>query len=443
MPEREQLKPELIEAKLETPVAKPATTETPQSDTRYFSDVSRYFNARREIGGVDEEQDMFIREQQQMLEKLANPKLIEQMRPNDVAIALSELSGVMSRANPNIESNRTSDPESDAFNEKMYLQTKRLFMESSKKMFPDTKVDIHSDSLKTIAQRLEKSFGAFSMPEITDAEVAQLLKDDPKKLAEWIDRALYLAGDAAENKALVNFGIREEEGKKGKIDSARYDEENNTLANITEAIYKLQLLRDQLQQEIYGRADIPSSDVRKIDALRDEFKDSKPEAKDSVAEKKQRTEKPKPKESPELEEIALRDKKYDLGKDGPFKALYAEHKTPVEVKKAVTPEMKRLFLEKMLRDIDMGIRGAEEFVRKNPSVLVNRKEVAQFSGIGVTSGEAAIYQKIAVATEGRIISPGEIAQMPIADYLKRYLGYDLRTDKKRAELLEKFTNALS
>ncbi|MCX6739799.1 MAG: hypothetical protein NTZ49_01050 [Candidatus Parcubacteria bacterium] len=169
--------------------------------------------------------------------------------------------------------------------------------------------------------------------------------------------------------------------------------------------------------------------------------------KGTVSGKEQQAKKPKPEEDPELGKPALRDKDYkdyNLGKDGPFKALYTEHKTPAEVKSAVTPEMKRLFLEKMLKDIDGGIYGAEEFVLKNPGSVLNRKGVAHFSGIGVTVGyNAIVYQKIAIAAEGRVISPNEIAVMPMVDYLKRYLGYDLRADKKRAELLKKFTNALS
>ncbi len=422
MPEINQPEPD-IKAKVETPAAKSVVAGVLRTDTSYFNEVSRHFNAAREIARQVEDPneensyELFLAEQQRTLGKLANPRLADRVTPQEVSLALSDLAGNMAFDNPDIESNRTDDPKQNAENEKRYLESKKLFMETAAKIFPDTEPDFMQ--LSSVSEILRESTNsALLHPEISVREVEKFLHDNPKELARRIDDDLYFAGHKMKSDAWIAYPSKDRSAQETK------------LATASEALYKLQLMRDELQKRMYRQADMSPSDARKIDTIRTEVKAV---GMGVVTGKEQKD---------ELGEAALRDKKIEFGTNGPFAALYVEHKSPEEVKKAVTPEMKRLLLESMLQSIDVSNIGAEEYVRKNPDVILNRKGVAQFIGIGVATGEpSVVYQKIAVAAEGRVISPSEIARMSMVDYLKRYLGYDLRADKKRTELLEKLTNA--
>lgn len=453
----------------------PDTTEGPLPLIREYFET--YKHDPSEYGA--QSHNVILDKRCKELERLANPQTQESVTPRDAAPVLAWIADRMTNANL-----YTLGGEAD------HLCSKKLFTENCAIVYPDAKVDIHDDLRATVARlRLVAPRDTTALSSIADgpnpSETRRLLKENPRQLARQIDEALSLAGMWA--------GTVEHETRGQKVDPVRHDTAERQLTKAVEEIYKLQLMRDQLQEQIYGRADITPSEARRMDALRAEVRgapESAPTPKDKAAQeqpsvksyrpmsaaeiqqskahldasrvvsqtrqaeaRKQDERQPEQETrlegSPALSEAALRDKKIELGKNGPFAALREQHKTNDEVKKSVTPEMKRLLLEKLLKDIDFGVRGAEKYVKEHPeevpghpNFVIGRKNVAQFAGLGVTLGDAAVYQKIAIATEGRDISPDKVALMPMVDYLKRYLGYDLREDKKRAELLNKFTNAL-
>lgn len=132
------------------------------------------------------------------------------------------------------------------------------------------------------------------------------------------------------------------------------------------------------------------------------------------------------------------------GPQSPFARLYDPAvNEPEAIIAAVTPEMKRAMLQHILQNIDWSINQTREFVEKNPGKKVGKKNMLQNVGMGVNVGkDAHVYQKIAVAGGAPVMDTSTIARMPIADYLKKYLGYDLASDSKRAGPLRQYTNAL-
>ncbi|MFA6272620.1 MAG: hypothetical protein WC693_06005 [Patescibacteria group bacterium] len=147
-------------------------------------------------------------------------------------------------------------------------------------------------------------------------------------------------------------------------------------------------------------------------------------------------------QSAETEPVSISGEQAELGKEGIFGPLY-QQQTVEQVVASVTPEMKQTMLHEILYQIDLGIRGAEQFSANNPGKLVNRQNMAHFCGVGVSFGDyRAVYQKIYLAATGELKDPTEIASMPVTEYLSKCFGYDLASDSKRAQKLKKYTNAL-
>lgn len=241
------------------------------------SELLSYFDLQRKraqpLEGPEEElsYDQFLAEQQGALERLWAVGLEGGVEPSDVAMALSELSGNMAGRNMNIEANHTGYPDLDLENEREYDETKKVFMSGCRKIFPEVAVDIESESFETICADLEKNLGSFLAPEMSDADAARLLKEDPRKLAAWLDEALYLAGSGAKSKAWLNFGMKHDEQIGKGTDLAGYNKENDVLAGTVKGVYKLQMLRDQLQERMFGKSDISLADVEKMGAIRSDL----------------------------------------------------------------------------------------------------------------------------------------------------------------------------
>lgn len=269
MPEREQPKSEQAEAKGEVTEAKLTDVGAPRIDRRYSDEVSRYFKAARELAFIgaepseeEEEFEAFLAEQQRTLEKLADPRWAKRVTPKEASLALSELAGSMATDNP--ETYRTGDSELDAQNERKYLEAKRLFMESAAKIFPDAKPEF--SQLVTLMGQLSESVNLGRETGISDFEVEHLMLENPKKLAEILDHQALDLGHVMMDQARLAYASKDRATQETK------------LATAAEALYKLQLMRDKLQEHIYGRADVTPSEARKIDTIREEFKSKSAEA---------------------------------------------------------------------------------------------------------------------------------------------------------------------
>lgn len=233
--------------------------EETKVDAKYFRTATEHF---ADVG-YDKDPDTaeYGREIEKGIDLLSREDELKKLQPKEVATLLSQLAGEMSSSNPAIEGNLSGDPKMDAENEKRYLEAKKLFMESSARTFPDAKVDF--SQIHLVVGRLRTSLDNFAaIEDITGVE--KLQREDPKQLADKLDGLLYFVGSSMQDTAYVI--------SKSDVQPAEREKYKGKLAQATEAVYKLQLLRDQLQQEMYGRAEVPPSDARKIDTIREEFK---------------------------------------------------------------------------------------------------------------------------------------------------------------------------
>jgi hypothetical protein len=251
---------ETSEPQIET---QPANTEEKESqiDSVYAGLVGRYFGRRKEDLMRDNENpsdedlkyETFLNEQQSNLVNLANRKNLEKAKSKDYSFALSELAGMMA-------ANREQDPNSNIDTDKEYREAKQLFMATCQKLFPEIKPEVTRDIPSIEAKQLNNlGLGGGSIP---SSESGRLLREDPKKLAIEIDQILKIDGNAMKIHAF--------EGFETDLDTTK--EEEKRLGTAIPLFYKLQLMRDQLTKQIYGREDIPPSEQRQIDQTREKIK---------------------------------------------------------------------------------------------------------------------------------------------------------------------------
>lgn len=205
-------------------------------DAKYAQEVMEYFrNIKKESYGRESDTEQYADDMQKELLQLAYNKKLEKLQPKDVGIALCDLAGNTAIKNPDISSNVTGDPEIDTENEKQYLSNKKFFMQSCAKIFPYTKINSIESDLHTSVKHL-KNLG-LEMPEISAIETINFLKEDPKKLAKYLDETIYLASDQMKKNAWEAHNAEKPETKKFL-----------RLADKVEEAYKLQLMRDKLQK---------------------------------------------------------------------------------------------------------------------------------------------------------------------------------------------------
>lgn len=174
--------------------------------------------------------------------------------------------------------------------------------------------------------------------------------------------------------------------------------------------YELMLLRDALVKKIYGREDMPPDDQERIKQLKKEVRNNKQN--ESGKE-----------EEPSDEKLLERLKDPSI-------------RTIEEIKRVVTSEVKEAFLRSLLVDLDDKIAVAEKINKEDGATLNVKKMASNFGLIQFKPG----FQRIVIATEGKFVDAKSVELMPVVDYLKKYLNYDLEQDPQRAEALKKYTN---
>ncbi|MFA6525659.1 MAG: hypothetical protein WCT33_05340 [Patescibacteria group bacterium] len=470
MPDENEVKPDnevLSEPELSAPPK--IDTDFGQKMGQIWGDVMRNFTPE-DTERTPELNDFFT-DLQGKFRQLSSERRVAQVHQFDeleeFADGLPMLAGFMGRAYGNERSGYDNFPEDmrDEIQAKDQ-RNKKLFIDTSHKLFPDIQPpESFADANKELQNLAVK---ADDSPESAVFRSAlELFKDDSivlKRKTEILDDLIAQIGDMQLTGA--NYG---------QFDSPFGASNKQEAISAARLVYQLSLIRDQFQKELYGREDISGADAKKIDDIRSKIQGDGDQnqsetsrssgsggmteeevraAQERVAQmnivgsKRQEDspgKKPTPlEESEELAGTSLSSRKIDLGKNGVMSDLYdSKFKTVEDIKRIVTPEMKRTLLENMLQDVDHSIRQVNTLImRGDPDLYLNRRNVSQFCGQGVTVGEgSAVYQKIAVASEGRIINPNEVALMPMVDYLRKYLGYDLTKDKQRAEILREHTNA--
>ena len=258
---------EQIDTREDLPDMQTEKGESSAIDSAYAGEVSNYFNERRLIaaqtGGEDTElfdHDKFLAMQQQSLEKLANPATGRELRPKDVALALGDLAGTMAGTDLEIAGNRTGDQRVDRDTESSHARAKKIFMDSCGKKFAGVaanKEDLGGDIRRTV-ELLGQDAGAELPPDLKEADLDRLVEDDPRQLTQALDQILYKTGDRLQAGSRIGFDLK---------DQQRREEASGHLVPGVENFYKLQLLRDALQEKV-NRAAEQASTADKMEAAR-------------------------------------------------------------------------------------------------------------------------------------------------------------------------------
>ena len=260
MPKQEQFEGEQPEEKKEIPQV--SEKREAITDTDYASSVARYFNRRKKYwmeaeSDEDFEYGRFLDEQQRSLAKVANAKQLEKLQPKDIAFALSELAGMM--ADNNLDYYGKPDPNLVGVDqEKEYFEAKNLFMTTCRKMFPE--IEPEKNAVTTFAEVEKLSKQGIGVVSIPISEGKKLLKENPRELAEQMDTIMHIAGGSMKFQA--GFGFSAEDLKDT-------EETEKRMGMATISYYKLQLMRDELTKQIYGRDDITHSEKKQIDEERE------------------------------------------------------------------------------------------------------------------------------------------------------------------------------
>ncbi len=246
------------------------TAPVSKIDGAYGTQVSRYFKEYKKMLGEGEDSaDEFSYEQaaaeeQRSLEALANSDKAAGMSAKDVSLALADIVGQMGKQNPEIPENLTGDKKIDAEHEKQFAAAKKIFIDSCKKIFPKTRADFHSGLEGALAGLTMASDATMHLTSIDGMSSQEILKMKPQEAAAQLNRLLSYSGEILQSAAF--------EGGHKEKDMKKRDNVEKELAVAVEAIYRIQLMRDQLQKEIYGRSDIASGDAKKIDTVRNDIK---------------------------------------------------------------------------------------------------------------------------------------------------------------------------
>ncbi|HTK05429.1 MAG TPA: hypothetical protein VL500_07625, partial [Candidatus Eisenbacteria bacterium] len=256
-------------------------------DTGYAGSVSKFFNEKRKVANVTEAQDTelfdydaFLAAEQQSLEKMANPETAKAMKPKDVAMAMGDLAGEMASKNPDRAGNVTGDPKIDGENAAAYGDAKKVFMMAADKAFPNVTYDTKDfgTELEHASRMLREESDASFIPEMDPGDLQKMYDQDPKGLAKKLDEILAKSGDLMRMRSRLNFDNK---------DAVKQEQDNAHLAAGAEQLYKVQLMRDDLQEKMYGRKDVTAAEAKQIDASRAAFA-GKPEAGAEDAEGKSR-----------------------------------------------------------------------------------------------------------------------------------------------------------
>lgn len=274
---KEQPQSQSAEMAQETNQPKP---ERPTVDSAHSREVGGYYTNLAELEGAETDPQTadYIAERRKSLDRLSDPKNLEELQYEDFGMALGDLTSKMSINNPNIESNLTGNAETDEKQKDFYLQSKELFMGSCAKVFPETRAD--ASDLNRVLANLRKSMDTVSVQgeHLTGSTIEKLKKEKPEQLIQEIDAILYSAGSALGDRALDSFQEEDENAAK------KFKQE---LGLAAEQIYKLQLIRDSLEKQIYDKDGLLPKEKQEAENLREEIQ-NKPSGVEGLKEARKR-----------------------------------------------------------------------------------------------------------------------------------------------------------
>ncbi len=261
------------------PETKVPEKKEPKSDSEYFSMVSRYFNKRAQQieareGATEEDaiEAQFLRKQEDSLTKIANRVLLEKISPKDVSSSLGRIMIEVGTGEDNATNQSMPEEMRERF-EKEYLESKALLIATGKKIFPkkDTKLTAPNleSELKNIAQVnlavVEHTLDEDSRrPIMSVREIQEKIDKNPEELLKEIETVLH---EYAFTIASRTYGKFKDFQEGHNNDYELSDEGKKNAAIITESIYGLSIMKDELMKRVYGRADVTPKERYEIDRL--------------------------------------------------------------------------------------------------------------------------------------------------------------------------------
>ncbi|MFH0951786.1 MAG: hypothetical protein V1838_01205 [Patescibacteria group bacterium] len=234
-------------------------TNEPEPDMDYVRQITSFFRDEKEDQKDDPEYVAYLEKCRQELDTLGRQDPDDPLKAEDIRIGLGELGNRVTRDNePKIRSALfiTGDQDhNNKMNEKAQF-TRKLFMDTGKKVYENVEVDVHQDDLDDVAKELGKIDPQFI--KIFKGEVNLMVKDDSPDALSDGRKLLLRKIDLMESYANDNINrdthsLFEEPDK--EITIAEVDRKQE-LDILNKALYKLELMRNQLNLELYGKTDI-------------------------------------------------------------------------------------------------------------------------------------------------------------------------------------------
>jgi len=216
----------------------------------FFSKVQRYYNSEIEFqqknakGDEDFEYIEYLNNNKNALSSLFNEKLFLRKKPEDFAVAISDLGGQMSNFNP-LNSKNSNLPEDILKDyENKFYALKDIYMRACRKIYPHINLNSTNDP------------DFYPLKSLNDSKAFS-----KKSQINFINHTIDTSSSSLRATSFENFQ---------KMDD-NFDKVNNELFRHNESIYKLFILKDQLQKELYGKSDISLNDYRKINSIKDDI----------------------------------------------------------------------------------------------------------------------------------------------------------------------------
>lgn len=254
--------------------------EAPSYDAKFAQEMNKFWVEKNkayvegdkanyaEHGG---DWQQFFSEVQYTFKSLANAKQIESIRQSgdlrDFADGLCILGSDFGSAKSfALKDYKGLLPEYRAVAE----QNQKRFLEVCRRLFPYIRMPRNTKERTFMLGEMQKTAVNLPLGEAIRSDLEQVNdSSDLKEMARRLDTAIVFAANRTDN--LFNY-----EPAKGTEEHLGVAEENKKLAVETAKFtYQLQLIRDQLQAEIYGRSDVSPTDARKIDEVRSTIDDER------------------------------------------------------------------------------------------------------------------------------------------------------------------------
>lgn len=390
------------------------------------------------------------REFGEKLSELGNTRKIEQLRenPEDFCESILVLAGDNEVAKEALEIPDLPPDLLKSFESKMN-ESKKLFVESCKKLFPDIKLPPSHLQDRMIDRMLSdlESNNSENTPAVS--QLSQGLKHikenyklsqayNPKELLNDLNKVVHNIPSGARDLILAR-------------ESFFFGEEKAVVSSV-KTLYQLGLITDDIERKVYGSADKTSAEKSQIDKIRAELKSPKPSPPKTPVASSEKTGVMSPEE---MAAAKARAEKININSgfkekkiiDLPFNEVRdslnsfdEKGKSVADIIKLMTPEVKKSLLNHWLENVDGRINSAKRLdYSRTKGQILGAATVGLVMGL---SAEHKVYHLPLIAAEGKFIDSSSIPKMKVADYIKKAFGYDLRNDPLRREELLERTNML-